>query len=1629
MSGAPTRSQSIRSSAPKARETNEAARQRRPFSATRGWSPAASDAMRLRVGGANDPSEAEADAAAEHVLSDSNGAAPSLGERRGASAPRAKPSALEGSVVASPRLERQIAAATADGRTLAPEQRDFFEPRFNNDFARVRIHDGPLAAKAARDAGAEAFALGDDIFFGAGAYQPDSEPGRRLLAHELAHTIQARPDVIARRALPLRQDLADASADAGPADPGVEEAADALTGTPEGDEDVARDALKDLDGPARSQALGRMRERLPAGEADRASGLARAEVKKPGTKDASTPANQAAGTGDVKGATLDERRRGVETRSAPAAPAPVDAVPGAPPETPMPTHERASASARSKMQEAVRTVSGEAETGSAGAELAVAPDAPRADKASSAPAPLGAGAAAALVAAATLGERLAELEQARSLPIHFQDDSDRPPGDPVAFARQRESAAVAASFVGRAAEKIQTVIAAALGAPPEALAALDAARAEVQGQVAALGAAVRDDAGTSRKSVSSQAAHVRSAIDARHGGADSAAAKDIKSAADHAKTSHDDAKSSMGNAAEAEKADISKSYQDAEAPMAAIGDAAAGKAVAAGASWKAKLPPYQTDWSILDGPVENDRIDAKKEAVDKVVAEYGKSFRESAADQAKKIPDSKSEVLAKIDEITRQAGVGLTAQLEQINQGASAQEKGAKGQSKQSAQKIKAALNSSATQNLAALDAAERQHGSALDTQGAGALEALDKSTAAGISGLADGVSQASNELIGSIHDFVASTAETPPPPHDELVTALDETSANVEGPVTAMASQIATVAPALAQTNAALSEQSSGALTATAAAAKQGFDGIGSAFATSATGVNEQAAHGFASLVRSNRKAANAISANAKTGFLDAGRNASAAYKGFGDQVEDNFRIGREQMLAGLWSKETQTKLNNDMDEYAQKAADEVQPRWKKWVKVLITIVVIVAVILITVATAGALGPVGVVLLGAALGAAAGAVQTIAENLIDGKPWSKGVVKAMIVGAIGGAVGGAGGVLLKGVGSVALKIGLEAGINIVGGVAGEAVGSLAVGQTINWTGALMGALIGAGIGAGLGIAGALKGKIRIGGLGEPAAPAPRPTIEPPPPAGKLRSFLQQSKILAPRPGAPMPEVNVGAGAAESSAPTPGAVSEPAPRPVTAPEAVAPPSAAPKPAAAPSAAVEPAPTSPAAPELAAPAAGAEAPTPAPAAAETPSLTPAEGPKPVPGSTQKPATLAEGGGSGSSGETGAQPVADNVRPIGSAEAGAAGEQPRLRTQRPLTTAEDFAARAKARDAARALPDQPPTEPQVQRMPVAEAAGAEGQAPRPVTMPEQPKLGVIEGGGQASKPPSMTHEAPTPRTGGRADGRSTFEPKASAEAGGGKPTSSELGGPERPPAKPLEPVEAAPAKKPARPAGDQGPAKSKPSAKSEDAPPSAKFEEAAPPAKPEEAAPSTKPEEAGPSTKAEPFDMTKIGADTEPAQILDSANFNKVKLKPGQDALYILRDSKGTILKAGKTSYRGAKARFRAYKNGAKIDGIEVELEVHPLNPSEHIAEHLEGRLRESLKSQGHALPWDKTGQHGAGFGTPGEGIRTGVLTKGEMEELLTRHKGNLQEAGREIRKHKDYVRLLAKNLGLVPKDFK
>ena len=76
------------------------------------------------------------------------------------------------------------------GQPLSPSLRAFYEPRFGHDFSRVRVHHDARAADSARGVNAQAFTVGHHIVFGAGRYAAETEQGRRLIAHELTHTIQ-----------------------------------------------------------------------------------------------------------------------------------------------------------------------------------------------------------------------------------------------------------------------------------------------------------------------------------------------------------------------------------------------------------------------------------------------------------------------------------------------------------------------------------------------------------------------------------------------------------------------------------------------------------------------------------------------------------------------------------------------------------------------------------------------------------------------------------------------------------------------------------------------------------------------------------------------------------------------------------------------------------------------------------------------------------------------------------------------------------------------------------------------------------------------------------------------------------------------------------------------------------------------------------------------------------------------------------------------------------------------------------------------------------------------------------------------------------------------------------------------
>ncbi len=91
------------------------------------------------------------------------------------------------------------------GQSLSKKELDFFEPKFGADFSNVKIHNDTNANHMASSINAKAFTKGNNIVFGKGQYQPGTESGKKLMAHELTHTIQQGKG-IRRKATKLETD-------------------------------------------------------------------------------------------------------------------------------------------------------------------------------------------------------------------------------------------------------------------------------------------------------------------------------------------------------------------------------------------------------------------------------------------------------------------------------------------------------------------------------------------------------------------------------------------------------------------------------------------------------------------------------------------------------------------------------------------------------------------------------------------------------------------------------------------------------------------------------------------------------------------------------------------------------------------------------------------------------------------------------------------------------------------------------------------------------------------------------------------------------------------------------------------------------------------------------------------------------------------------------------------------------------------------------------------------------------------------------------------------------------------------------------------------------------------------------
>lgn len=153
---------------------------------------------KLMIGATDDPLEHEADRIAEQVMRMPEPCAqcavpPGTGGAAATPVLSMKSVQAHASGTAAPPIVHEI--LNSPGQPLDGATRAFMEPRFGRDFSAVRVHADAGASEAAASIAARAFTAGHHLAFGAGEYAPRTDGGRRLLAHELAHTVQQSGNV------------------------------------------------------------------------------------------------------------------------------------------------------------------------------------------------------------------------------------------------------------------------------------------------------------------------------------------------------------------------------------------------------------------------------------------------------------------------------------------------------------------------------------------------------------------------------------------------------------------------------------------------------------------------------------------------------------------------------------------------------------------------------------------------------------------------------------------------------------------------------------------------------------------------------------------------------------------------------------------------------------------------------------------------------------------------------------------------------------------------------------------------------------------------------------------------------------------------------------------------------------------------------------------------------------------------------------------------------------------------------------------------------------------------------------------------------------------------------------------
>jgi hypothetical protein len=99
---------------------------------------------------------------------------------------------------ASTDLESSIQSARGSGQSLDANLQRSMGQAMGADFSGVKVHTDSQSDQLNKSIQAKAFTTGQDVFFRQGAYEPSSQGGQELIAHELTHVVQQNGGAVQR---------------------------------------------------------------------------------------------------------------------------------------------------------------------------------------------------------------------------------------------------------------------------------------------------------------------------------------------------------------------------------------------------------------------------------------------------------------------------------------------------------------------------------------------------------------------------------------------------------------------------------------------------------------------------------------------------------------------------------------------------------------------------------------------------------------------------------------------------------------------------------------------------------------------------------------------------------------------------------------------------------------------------------------------------------------------------------------------------------------------------------------------------------------------------------------------------------------------------------------------------------------------------------------------------------------------------------------------------------------------------------------------------------------------------------------------------------------------------------------